>query len=55
MYELYIEVEFNSGLRIRITLMPDPGPAFHFKADPDPHQNDGSLRSMLCTGHRAHF
>jgi hypothetical protein len=46
-YDLYIEVELNSGLRICSTLMPDPDPACHFNADPDPHQNDGNLRSLL--------
>jgi hypothetical protein len=37
------------GLRIRITLMADPDPAFHFNAEPDPapHENDENLRPLV--------
>jgi hypothetical protein len=51
----------KSGLRISIILMPDStfyynadsDPAFHFEADPDPHQSDKNLRSMVYKPFRA--
>ncbi len=38
----------NPRLRIRITLMQNPDPTFHFNVDPDPapHQSDKNLRPL---------
>jgi hypothetical protein len=44
MYNLYIEVELNSGLRVPV---PDPTFLLNADSDPNPHQNDGNLRSLI--------